>query len=124
MEIECRLCPKCDSYYDSVDPGCAYCSSIAAAYIFSENEDKIVSLCKQAGIDTDYCGNNAVSCVASLSEKNALLVQALLDVERRLEDIREYGGSSHIMRFDDGDIYLSEYCVLALAKIREATRQA
>ncbi len=43
--------------------------ALRALDIYVKNEDKIVQLCKRAGVDTDYCGNNAVSCVAELIER-------------------------------------------------------
>ncbi len=37
-----------------------------ALALYTDGHDKIVEQCRAAGVDVDYCGGNAVSCVAEL----------------------------------------------------------
>lgn len=89
MEVDCSLCSKCDFFYDSAAPGCSFCEAVTAAHLFADNELKIVNLCKAGGVDADYCGNNAVSCVAELLEKNRQLSGQVSDLSRTLSEIKK-----------------------------------
>ncbi len=44
-------------------------NALSALEIYVSSDLAIVELCRRAGVDTDYCGNNAQSCVAALAEK-------------------------------------------------------